>query len=82
MTKPKGRKIQVTTRALIQRINRKLKPGQEQLRISRSERAERDVGRYYVVDYRQNLVIRDNVDIEKLGRELDVLKAYEEVVDA
>ena len=40
------RKISVTTKALIQYINRKLKAHNEVLKISRSERMRLDVGEY------------------------------------
>ena len=37
--------------------------------------------RYYIVNYYNNSIAGTDVDPEKLGRELGVLKAYEEVVD-
>lgn len=64
---------------MIQRINRKLKPDLEALKISRSERMRLDVGEYYVIDYRLNAIQQHNVDPEALARELGVLKDWEEV---
>jgi hypothetical protein len=75
----KGHKMQITERALIQRINRRLKPDQEKLCTSRTEQARLDVGYYYVVNYSFNGIVQKDVDIEELARKLGVLKAYEEV---
>jgi hypothetical protein len=75
------RKVGVTTRALIQRINRKLKPDLEALKVSRGERMRFDLGEYYVIDYRLNAIQRHNVDPEALARELGVLRAWEEEVN-
>ena len=81
MANRKGHKVKITTRALLQRINRKLDSDQEKLCTSRGERAYQDVGRYYIVNYYNNSIAGTDVDPEKLGRELGVLKGYEEVVD-
>lgn len=74
-------KVPVTMRALIARINRKLKPDLEALKISRSERLRFDVGQYYIIDYRLNAIQHHNVDPEALGRELGCLQRWEEVRD-
>ena len=81
MAKRKGPKVKITTRALLQRINRKLDSDQEKLHTSRGEQAYQDVGRYYIINYYNNSITASGVDPEALGRELGVLKAYEEVVD-
>jgi hypothetical protein len=75
----KNRKVGVSARAVVARINRKLKPDLEALKISRSERMRLDVGRYFIIDYRLNAIQRHNVDPKALGRELGVLKEWEEV---
>jgi len=75
----KNRKVGVSARAGVARINRKLKPDLEALKISRSERMRLDVGRYFIIDYRLNAIQRHNVDPKALGRELGVLKEWEEV---
>ena len=46
----------------------------------RGERAYQDVGRYYIINYYNNSIASTGVDPEALGRELGVLKDYEEVV--
>ena len=76
----KGQKAPVTMRAVIQRINRKLKADDEQLRATRGEgNAQRELGDYYIVDFNRNSVMRKDVDPAKLARELGVLKPWEEV---
>jgi hypothetical protein len=74
-------KVPVTMRALMQRINRKLKPDDEVLKVARSERVEQELGKYYTLDHRRNVLIHKDVDPEELGRELGVLRDYEKVVE-
>lgn len=74
-------KVPVTTRALIQRINRKLKPEQERLKTLRGDRWRGDLGDYFVVDFFTNRIVAQHVDPEKLGRELGVLQPWERVQD-
>jgi hypothetical protein len=76
--KTKAGKIPVTMRALIQRINRKLAkedfgPPGEQLRKSKRS------GVYYIINFRGNYVTHMDVDVEGLGRELGVLREWEQV---
>jgi len=74
-------KVPVSERALIQRINRKLRPDDEILKVARGARAEQDCGRYYIVDFRKNIMMTKDVDPEALARELGVLRDYEQVVE-
>lgn len=74
-------KVAVTRAAVIQRVNRKLRHDDEQLRATRSERARTDVGDYYVVDMNRNAIILRDVDPEALARKLGVLKPWESVVE-
>ena len=78
----KRRKVPVTMRALIQRINRKLAPNQK-LKKCRHPSLETTTrpGEFYVVDMRRNFVIDLDADPEKMGRELGVLEPWEAVVD-
>ena len=76
----KRTKLAITTRALIQRINRKLKPEGEMLKTGRG-RARGSVGEYYVVNFNRNWITRQHVDLEALGRELGCLMAWEELRD-
>jgi hypothetical protein len=68
-----------SARALIQRINRKLHNDSEQLRTARTVNSETRVGKYFVVDTFRNAVTHTDVDIEALGRELEVLHPWEEL---
>ena len=71
----KHTKVPVTMRAVIQRVNRKLKPDLEALKTTRGDgRMLLDVGRYYIIDYRMNAITHHRVDPEALARELGVLK--------
>jgi hypothetical protein len=78
MAKTKKMRAPVSLRAVIQRINRKLRPDKT-LKASRGEPARLDVGAFYVVDHRTNAIQQRDVDLEALARELGVLKPWEEV---
>ena len=71
-------KVAISERALTQRINRKLASDMKRLCKARGN-VSRDVGDYYVINYRINAVMQKDVDVEKLARELGVLKAWETV---
>jgi hypothetical protein len=81
VAKAKATKVPVTVRAVIQRINRKLKPDLEALKVSRSERMRQEVGWYYIIDYKMNAITHHRVDPEKLARELGVLQDWEAVTE-
>ena len=51
------------------------------LKTARGAQAEHDLGRHYIIDLRGNVVLRKDVDIEELGRELGVLRPYEAVAE-
>jgi hypothetical protein len=74
-----SRTVPVTTRALLQRINRALKKDDEMLKTTRGERGRSDLGDYYVLDLNRNFVTRHDVDPEALGRKLGVLKDFEHI---
>ncbi len=76
-----GLKAKVTSRAVIQRINRKLAPDMEKLRTTRGERMQLEVGRYHVVDFGRNIITGVNIDPEEMARALGVLEDYEEMVE-
>jgi hypothetical protein len=72
------RKVLVTERALVQRVNRALSKDDECLKKSRpGSRMEMEYGMFYSVDLRTNNIVRSWKDIESVGRELDLLKQYE-----
>jgi hypothetical protein len=75
--------VPVSTRALIQRINRKLAADDMIIRTARSERARVDLGQYYVVNTRINGIVAPykHLNLEDLGRELGVMAEWEHVVE-
>jgi hypothetical protein len=78
MTKPL--KAPVSERALLQRINRKLKPDLEAVKKTRGGwRRLSDLGDYYWVDYRRNFMLNHHLDLETVGHELGVLEEWEMV---
>lgn len=74
---PEAKKVQVSTRALIQRINRVLGKQDEQVKAYRGGRSEVQLGRYYIVDINRNFLVAGDVNLEALGRELKVLAGWE-----
>jgi hypothetical protein len=74
-------KIPISMRALIARINRKLKPEWKMLCASRGARAQQELGDYHVVNFHQNVIVDDHVDPEDLGRGLGVMRRYERIIE-
>jgi hypothetical protein len=72
--------VPVTTRALIQRINRKLAAQGQTLRKARGASCA-GLGDYYVIDTRRNAVTLKRVGLEALGRELEALHPWESLAD-
>jgi len=81
MGKAKPTFIAITTRAMIQRINRRLAKDERILKAARSQRTEQSVGKFFVVDLARNLIVEQDVDPETLGRKLGVLDKWEMVQD-
>ncbi len=83
------KRVPVTMRALLQRINRKYAaiareeglgwPGNE-IKKSRGREAS-NIGDYYLLDTVRNFVKESDVDPADIGRELKVLAEWETVVD-
>lgn len=70
--------VPVTKRALLQRINRRLRKEDEMVRATRGDgRARQELGDYYRINFNRNLLLEKQVDLEEVGRELGVLAAYE-----
>jgi hypothetical protein len=67
----------VSMRALIARINRRLKDDGALLKAARSERVASSLGQHFIV--RRNAITTQHVDPAKLGRELGVLSEWESV---
>jgi hypothetical protein len=77
MLKTNSLHVTVTERALMQRINRALPKGRA-VKIARGKKIE-SRGLFYLAE--GGRVLDENVDIEKLGRELGVLRLYERCED-
>jgi hypothetical protein len=71
---------EVSEQALVKRINRVLAEQDQRVRRTRGERPLRDLGRYWVQDFRRNFAVATNIDLEALGRELGCLSTGEVVV--
>jgi hypothetical protein len=88
MAKRKRQTIPVSTRALVQRVNRKLAKDNEQIRATRAgTRARVDLGEYYQLRFGRTAsepstnIIDTQVDLAQLGRELGVLESWERLED-
>jgi glycine cleavage system regulatory protein len=79
MKKLTTEKIQITERALFQRINRLLHKQGGNLRTAHNQRIKASMGRYYIIDTEHNAISALHVDLEKLGRKLGVIEPWEEV---
>jgi hypothetical protein len=77
MMTSKKQTVPVSERALVQRIGRALAKDGEQLRKVRAEGARLELGDYYTLNVSRNFVVQKDVDIEELGRQLQVLRPYE-----
>ena len=75
-------KYPVTERALMARINRKLKHEDRVLRrCGEGSRSYNTLGRYYVLDTHKNIVVDLQVDLSHLAGELDAMTPHEELVE-
>lgn len=81
--KKTNRRIPVSERAVVQRINRAFLredgPPARELKKTRGARAVLDMGDYYVLNTQLNVPVDDHVDPEDLARELGVLAEWEYV---
>jgi hypothetical protein len=75
----------VSERALIARINRKLKKDNQALKRARGVTDGRrllpnsNLGWYYTVDFMRNWIIHTHINLEQYGRELEVLEGWEKL---
>jgi hypothetical protein len=73
----KRARIEVSLRALTQRINRKLAEDGQIVRAPRGSRPHKADDDYYIVDTKHNAVHARGINLETLGRKLGVLKEWE-----
>jgi hypothetical protein len=74
-------KVSVTTRSLIQRINRALGPDQILKSNRRSDRMSEELGVYYVLDIKQKIVIQRHVDLVQIAKRLNAIEPWEYLID-
>jgi hypothetical protein len=78
--KQRSTRIQITERALFQRINRRLQQDGEKLCTARTETVKQQLGRFYVVETGQGAgLVRKDVDLEKLAQKLGVIQPWEQL---
>lgn len=71
----------VSEAALIARLNRRLAHDDQRIKTCRCDsRSFNTLGRFYILDWRMNIVIDRDVDLEGWRGELGVLKDFEAVV--
>ena len=75
------RTIPVSKRALVGRINRKLREDGQVLKFTRGERAKLELGDAYIWEPRRALASDTFIDVEWLGRELGVLQSWERLIE-
>ena len=73
MTPKKPKKALVTTRAVVQRINRKLSAKMQGIRM------DRRTGRYLLIDLERGEVRHEDVPLEAYAREIGALEPWEEI---
>jgi hypothetical protein len=77
--------VNVSERALMARVNRKLRHKHEQVRKARGfwdgprYYDHPELGRYYVVSHSSNTIEAMDIDLESLARDLGVLAAWEKM---
>ena len=80
-TGPTGGKVPVSRRALVARINRRLRETELTLRISRpNSRSWAELGEFYLVNDGNHVTGPWVSDLEAYGREVGALKEYEVLV--
>jgi hypothetical protein len=75
------KKIPVSRRALLARVNRILAKKDQALRISRSHGERSNLGEAYILDTHKNSPVFMNVNLKDLAEELGAIKAFEEMAD-
>jgi hypothetical protein len=81
MTNKERPTVPMTERALIQRINRKLRQEDQVFKTTRGARWRSNLGNYYILDVNRNFILAYHCTPERTGRELGVLAALEHVAE-
>jgi hypothetical protein len=75
-----GRKVPVTERAIVQRLNRRLAHDYESIKTPRGERNLQSLGRFYLLNTYQNWIMKTHIDPESFARDLGVMAPWEVVI--
>jgi len=71
--------VKITERELVQRIMEKMAKNIVGLKKARNEQSHKRTGDYFIIEFNQNKITTTGVDLEKLGKELGLLKDFEEL---
>jgi DNA-binding Lrp family transcriptional regulator len=74
-----ARRVGVTVKALLQRVNRRLRENDQKVCRARSERVRLGLGAFYAIDEKRRLILGKDVNLEQVARELGALKPHEEL---
>jgi hypothetical protein len=69
--------ISIDRQAVLRRVNRRLRERGQQMFRSRSERAAREVGDWYIIDFKKSSVTGSGLQLEECARQLGALRAWE-----
>lgn len=75
----KHAKVPVTSRALIQRINRAMRKNEDDRVVKKTRGRKPSVGEFYVLNTRGNWVDFPDVDLVELAKEYEVIQPWEEL---
>lgn len=75
------KKVPVTRRALLARVNRILAKEGRAFRVSRSHGELSNLGEAYILDTYKNSPVYLNVNLKDMAEELGAIKAFEELAD-
>lgn len=73
------KKVPVSRRAVLARVNRILAKEDQAFRISRSHGEKSNLGEAYILDTRRNVVVAHQMSLEELASELGAIKSFEEM---
>ena len=65
--------VAVPEHVLVKRINRRLAPNGEKMKVARTRYRSTVGGKYYIFAIDGNFVVRDHINLETIARELGAL---------
>ena len=73
--------VKISQLELVRRINQKIAKNIEEVTKSRDGESHKETDQYYTIEFDQDKITITDVDLEKLGKELGVLKDFEKLED-